>query len=176
MLCAGLVAIPAVTAAATPAMAKSQPEPAVAIPASAVQGAVEAIVAAGAPGVNVRIRDGSGTRALVAGVGDLRDGSPPDPGGQFRIGSVTKTFTATLVLQLVGDGRIALDAPVERYLPGLLPFRQKITVRQLLQHRTGLFDYKEVLWPDIQAEAAGRFKSYTPAQLVHIATARSPPS
>jgi D-alanyl-D-alanine carboxypeptidase len=171
MLCGGLAVI-AIAAAATPAMARSQPEPAVAIPASVVRGEVEAIVAAGAPGVNVRIGDESGTRAFVAGVGDLGNGSAPDPGGRFRIGSVTKTFTATLVLQLVGDGRIALDAPVERYLPGLLPYRQKITVRQLLQHRTGLFDYKEVLWPDMRAEAAGRFKSYTPAQLVHIATAR----
>jgi D-alanyl-D-alanine carboxypeptidase len=69
--------------------------------------------------------------------------SPPAAGQRFRIGSVTKTFTATLVLQLVDQNRIGLDDPVGRYLPGVIPAGGKITIRELLQHRSGLDNYTE---------------------------------
>jgi D-alanyl-D-alanine carboxypeptidase len=60
---------------------------------------------------------------------------------RFRIGSVTKTFVATVVLQLVAEGKVALDDDVDRWLPGLVPNGQRITVRELLNMRAGLFDY-----------------------------------
>ncbi|WP_032917451.1 serine hydrolase [Streptomyces rimosus] len=89
-------------------------------------------------------RDGR-TRNAVAGVADLRTGAKAPVDGRVRGGSVTKSFTATVVLQLVGEGRISLDAPVETYLPGLLRGDgidgRRITVRQLLQHTSGLPDY-----------------------------------
>ncbi|WP_433186029.1 serine hydrolase domain-containing protein [Actinoallomurus sp. CA-150999] len=128
------------------------------------------VVAAGVPGVNIETRDEHGTRSVVAGVGNLRTHEPPRPSGQFRIGSVTKSFTATLVLSLVADGRIDLDAPIDRYLPGVLPYSEPITVRQLLQHRSGLFDYGSVLWPDPKTVARSRYRDYAPADLVRIAT------
>jgi D-alanyl-D-alanine carboxypeptidase len=60
---------------------------------------------------------------------------------RFRVGSITKTFVAAVVLQLVGEGRMSLDDTVERWVPGLVPGGAGITVRQLLNHTSGLFDY-----------------------------------
>ncbi|MFD0665873.1 serine hydrolase domain-containing protein [Thermocatellispora tengchongensis] len=65
--------------------------------------------------------------------------------GYGRIGSATKTYVATVVLQLVGEGKVDLDAPIEDYLPKLVRGKgidgRKITVRQLLQHTSGLPNY-----------------------------------
>ncbi|MFJ3793375.1 serine hydrolase domain-containing protein [Kitasatospora sp. NPDC090091] len=86
------------------------------------------------------------TRTYTAGVGDLATGSKVPRDGQVRIGSNTKTFTAVVVLQLVGEGRVGLDATVETYLPGLVRGDgidgRRITVRQLLQHTSGLPEYE----------------------------------
>ncbi|MFE7564074.1 serine hydrolase domain-containing protein [Kitasatospora sp. NPDC057500] len=79
----------------------------------------------------------------AAGTADLATGQPARSDGRFRIGSVTKTFVSTVVLQLVGEGRLRLDDPVERHLPGVVPNGSAITVRQLLNHTSGLFNYTE---------------------------------
>ncbi|WP_234293468.1 serine hydrolase domain-containing protein, partial [Nocardia jinanensis] len=63
----------------------------------------------------------------------------PPVDGHVRIGSNTKTFTATLVLQLVAEGRIVLDTPAVEYLPEF-GIDERITVRMLLQHTSGLFN------------------------------------
>ena len=106
----------------------------------------------------------------MAGVGNLRSGEPPRAGRQFRIGSVSKTFTAAVVLSLVDEGLVRLDAPIDRYLPGLLPYSQSITVRQLLAHRSGLLDYGTVVWANPKLVAESRHNDYLPAALVRIAT------
>ena len=62
-------------------------------------------------------------------------------GGRYRAGSITKTFVATVALQLVGEGRLRLTDTVERWLPGVVPQGNAITVRDLLQHSSGLYDY-----------------------------------
>jgi CubicO group peptidase (beta-lactamase class C family) len=59
---------------------------------------------------------------------------------RFRIGSITKTFVATVVLQLVGEGRLRLDETVEAWLPGVVRDGRRITVRHLLNHTSGLYD------------------------------------
>ncbi|RKT17100.1 D-alanyl-D-alanine carboxypeptidase [Streptomyces sp. 1114.5] len=59
--------------------------------------------------------------------------------GRFRIGSISKVFTATVMLQLVAEGRVELDGTVQQYLPGLLPAGYPpVTVRELLDHTSGL--------------------------------------
>lgn len=65
------------------------------------------------------------------------------PSDRFRIASVTKVFIATLVLQLVAADALKLEHPVERFLPGVLPGGDRIRVRHLLNHTSGLFDYME---------------------------------
>ncbi|WP_246081757.1 serine hydrolase domain-containing protein [Nocardioides litoris] len=104
----------------------------------------------GLPGAvaTVRGRDGR-VRTYRAGVGDLRTGRPIPRDPRVRIASNTKMFTAVVVLQLVAEGRVRLDAPVERYLPGLLRGPggdgRRTTVRQLLQQTSGLPDYDTLL-------------------------------
>jgi D-alanyl-D-alanine carboxypeptidase len=162
--CASLLAV-ALTAG--PAGAAVAPPPPV---RAVLQDQANALVVAGAPGVGVEVRDERGTWRGVAGTGDVATGTRPHPDRPFRIGSITKSFTATMVLQLVAEQRIRLDAPIERYLPGLLPYREPITVRELLQHRSGLFEYGDVVWPKPRAVSDGRFDSYSPTELVQIAT------
>jgi D-alanyl-D-alanine carboxypeptidase len=88
-------------------------------------------------------------RDYTAGVADLKTKAKVPVDGQVRIGSNTKTFTAVTVLQLVGEGKIDLDEPIEIYLPGLIRGDgidgRHITVRQLLQHTSGLPNYTSFL-------------------------------
>jgi D-alanyl-D-alanine carboxypeptidase len=75
----------------------------------------------------------------AAGVADLATGAPLEPDMQFKIASQTKTFTANLVLQLVGEGKVALDDHVSKWVEGV-PNGDEITIRQLLNHTSGLAD------------------------------------
>jgi D-alanyl-D-alanine carboxypeptidase len=85
------------------------------------------------------VRDGQVVWAGSSGV--ARDGrSALNPDSPMVIGSVTKTFVAATVLQLVEEGRIGLDDSVRSHLPGLKRISHEITVRQLLDHTSGLAD------------------------------------
>lgn len=112
-------------------------------------------------------RDGR-TRNYTAGVRDLKAGGKVPVDGQVRAGSNTKTFTATVVLQLVGEGKVELDAPVDDYLPGLLRGEgidgRDIKVRQLLQHTSGLPNYTDHMLEDVFGK--GRHTYYQPRDLV----------
>lgn len=79
----------------------------------------------------------------ASGLADRKTAEPMTTATRLRIASISKTFTAVTVLQLVEEGKIELDAPIATYLPDVLPNGQKITVRSLLQHTTGLYDYLE---------------------------------
>ncbi|WP_327424961.1 beta-lactamase family protein [Streptomyces sp. NBC_01230] len=140
-----------------------------------LQKVLDSIVAAGAPGVIAEVRDNDGTWVGRSGKGNLERDEPTRANGLFRVGSVTKSFVATTVLQLVDEGALRLDDPVERHLPGLLPGGDKITVRHLLSHRSGLFNYTDSLWADgLQGFSKTRFKHYTPHQLVDEMNAHKP--
>ncbi|MFI6998403.1 serine hydrolase domain-containing protein [Nocardia sp. NPDC050175] len=99
----------------------------------------------GAPGVLLEVNDGHGRTVLTSGVANIGTQAPMVGDSRFRIGSMTKMFVSTAVLQLVAEHRVALDAPVEQYLPGVVRGNgndgQVITVRQLLQHTSGVPDY-----------------------------------
>ncbi|MFE9768178.1 serine hydrolase domain-containing protein [Streptomyces sp. NPDC005808] len=97
-------------------------------------------LAQGAPGAMVRVDDNGTVHRLSEGVADRVTGRPLSTTDRFRVGSVSKTFTAVVLLQLVDEGKLALDTSVNSYLPGLLP-DDRITVRHLLSHRSGLYDY-----------------------------------
>lgn len=103
-----------------------------------VRDALVQMVAAGAPGVTAVIRGPSGVERYAVGLGDVRRGTRISSFGAARVGSVTKTFTATVVLQLAGQGKLRLGDSVQRWFPALVP---NVTVRQLLNQTSGLADY-----------------------------------
>ncbi len=108
---------------------------------SELQRALDQVVAAGVPGAVVLAQRGNHTTLLASGYGNLKQKTQTRTSDRFRVGSVTKTFVATVVLQLVEAGKLRLDDTVERRLPGVIPNGKSITVRQLLNMTSGLFDY-----------------------------------
>ena len=150
------------TASATPSHTPS--------PTASVQRDLDSLVRDGGfPAVLASVTDGRGrTRDLAAGVADVTTGAPAPVNGRIRMASNTKTFTATVVLQLVAEHRIGLDETVERYLPGLVRGPggdgRQITVRQLLQHTSGLPDYDDVVYPGWAD--TGLTGQFTPQELV----------
>ncbi|WP_306364958.1 serine hydrolase [Nocardia sp. CC227C] len=114
--------------------------------AAEVRTGLDALVrAADVPGAQLVETVGGRDTQIASGVGDLGTGAAFPDGAAVRIASNTKAFVATVVLLLVGEGRIDLDAPVERYLPGVVSGPggdgNRITVRDLLQHTSGIPDY-----------------------------------
>jgi D-alanyl-D-alanine carboxypeptidase len=128
---------------------------------------------AGSPGAVVLVRDANGVRAGAAGYANLRTKEPMRVGHAFRVGSITKTFVATVVLQLAAEGTLALDDTVERWLPGLVPHGQGITLRQLLNHTSGIYNYTgdETF---IRSVARSPRRVLAPAELVAVATRHEP--
>jgi len=124
----------------------------------------------GALGIQARVTNGGETFTVRSGIAELGTRKPVPHNGTFRIGSTTKPFVSTVALQLAGEGRLDLDAPVSRYLPGLIDGR--ITVRQLLQHTSGLYDHTEALPLDPAGFPGVRFKSWDPRELVAISVGR----
>ncbi|MFD3669351.1 serine hydrolase domain-containing protein [Streptomyces sp. NPDC058672] len=115
-------------------------------------------------------RDGR-SRDYTAGVADLSTKAKVPVDGQVRAGSNTKSFTATVVLQLVGEGKVKLGARVEKYLPGLLRGDgidgRDITVRQLLQHTSGLPNYTDFILEDVFDKDRHTYRQ--PRELIDIA-------
>ena len=86
-----------------------------------LQERLDDVVAAGSVGALAVVRDGHRRWKGNSGVAELGTTRAVPIHGRFRIGSITKTFVATVVLQLVEEGRLRLDDPVERWLPGVVP-------------------------------------------------------
>ena len=84
--------------------------------------------------------------AGASGFADLMDDTPMPPEGAFRIGSITKMFTAVVIMQLAENGVLTLDDPLALWLPEVaeqLPYGDQITLRHLLTHTSGLFNVVE---------------------------------
>ena len=118
--------------------------------AESLKSRAQGLLGDGYPAVLAAVTDSKGESAGVAvGKGNLETGQAPPMDGEVRIGSNTKTFVAVVVMQLVQEGKVGLDEPIETYLPGLIKGEgvdgSKITVRQLLQHTSGLPDFDETL-------------------------------
>ncbi|MFD9224165.1 serine hydrolase domain-containing protein [Streptomyces sp. NPDC060064] len=146
------------------------------------QQAIEAAVRDGVPGVVAQARDRDGTWSGTAGVANLRTGRERLPQDRFRVGSITKTFVATVVLQLEAEGRLSLDDTVEQWLPGVVRGNghdgRRITLRQLLNHTSGIYNYTGD--PGFLEKVFGdgffqhRYDTWTPRQLVGLAMGHRP--
>lgn len=117
-------------------------------PDSDVQKSLDSLVESGFPAAVASVTNSDGTVSnFAAGVNNIDTGEDANPEAYVRVGSNTKTYTATVVLQLVDEGLIELDAPIDDYLPGLIVGENidptKITVRHLLQHTSGLPEYTD---------------------------------
>lgn len=137
-----------------------------------LQQLLDELVDAGAAGVLMHYHDQDGQWRGSSGVAELGTDRPVDPDGWFRIGSVTKTFTAAVVLSLVRDGLVTLDDTCEQWLPGLVPGASGITVLQLLNHTSGLYNYTED-FPDPKQIVLDRYKHWEPKQAIEMATAHA---
>ena len=141
---------------------------------ASLQKDVDALVSAGIPGAILLARDGNHTVRLTGGLGDIGHKTPMNARNHFKIASLTKTYTATLVLQLVGEGKLRLSDSVERWLPGLVPNGGKVTLRHLLNHVSGIPDYESdprYLKPYL----SGNLSYYwSPRKLVQMAVSHPP--
>ena len=112
---------------------------------AATQRAMDAAVQDGVPGVAGQAKDKYGTWKGTSGVGNLRTKQPRSAHDRYRVGSITKTFVSTVLLQLEAEGRLSLDDKVEKWLPGVVHGNghdgSQITLRQLLNHTSGIFNY-----------------------------------
>ena len=143
--------------------------------ATALKRSLDRLIASGAPGSVVLVREHGRTTRLAAGYADTRTKRRMRPADRFRVGSVTKTFVATAILQLAGEGKLSLDDSVERWLPGEVPNGAAITVRQLLTMTSGIFDYlNDGDDTVLRRELADPGMRWAPSELVAIATAHAP--
>ncbi|MET7688771.1 serine hydrolase domain-containing protein [Streptomyces sp. NPDC005483] len=173
-------------AATTVALTAGFAAPALAAGADTHEGtrqAARAAVKDGVPGVTLTAKDGRSTWSITAGTGNLRTHAPRSVDDRYRVGSITKTFVSTVLLQLEAEGRLSLDDTVEKWLPGLVHGNGhdggRITVRQLLNHTSGIFDYtadetfgRTYFLKDGFLEH--RYDTQSPGDLVAIAMAHQP--
>ncbi|WP_205706637.1 serine hydrolase domain-containing protein [Kineococcus vitellinus] len=141
----------------------------------------DALLAQGTPGVLAEL-DRAGRRDVTvrAGYGDVAAQTPVPEDARFRIASVTKPFVAATLLQLVGEGRLSLEDTVEQHLPGLVQGGGNdgnlVTVRQLLQHTSGLPEYLLAM-PQLFSEEGfqqHRFDEVSQRQAVALAMTQAP--
>ncbi|MEU6926415.1 serine hydrolase domain-containing protein [Streptomyces sp. NPDC046631] len=139
----------------------------------------DAIEALGVTGVQARVTTGPG-RDLVAtsGVAEAGTNRPVPRDGRFRMASTGKALVATVVLQLVDEGKLALDDTVDHWLPGLVDGNgndgRRITIRQLLQHTSGIHDDDLPGYTTPQEYYERRYDTYTPQQIVALAMRHRP--
>jgi CubicO group peptidase (beta-lactamase class C family) len=126
------------------------------------------------PGLVMHIAiPGQGQWTGASGLSDRVAQTPMQPGDRFRIASVTKMYVATVVLQLVQEGTLTLDDTVERWLPGLVPNGQAITLRHLLSHTSGLYDYLDGGF-EAQYFAHNPPRVWHPSELVRYGVSHQP--
>ncbi|MBB4912149.1 serine hydrolase domain-containing protein [Actinophytocola algeriensis] len=165
-----LTAIAVVTSAAVavlaaPAAADTRPP----LDPAALAAAISGLPNEEASGALLQVRGDDGRWRGTSGVANVHTGQRVPADGRFRIGSMTKTFTATAALQLVAKGRLELHRSVQSYAPDVLPAEfPPITVDQLLTYTSGLpsmeIDHKDPVW-----FLRHRFDTWTPRQLFDLA-------
>jgi D-alanyl-D-alanine carboxypeptidase len=114
----------------------------------------------------------TGSWTITPGTSDIATNASMNPAMHFRIGSITKTLTGTVILQLADEGKLGLDDPVGRYLPEV-PNGAHITIRELLNMRSGLYNYSEDPNFD-QTLTAHPGRVWTPQELVAISFKHPP--
>ena len=172
---ASVLSAPPAAAAPARTAPPARPAPAPPLPGldpAALQAAIDDLEHPPSTAAQLRVGGTAGRWYGTSGVADIDSGRPVSAYHKVRIGSVTKVFVATVLLQLVAEGRVSLDAPVRRLLPGLLPARfAPITLAHLLTHTSGLPDHVGIPEPQTAEEVLRhRFDHWTPREWVATAT------
>ncbi|PHD55044.1 D-alanyl-D-alanine carboxypeptidase [Bacillus toyonensis] len=141
---------------------------------TSVKNAIRDALQLGYPGILANISKGGKTWSYAAGIADVRTKKPMKADFRFRIGSVTKTFIATVLLQLSGENRLNLEDSIEKWLPGVIQGNgydgNQITIRQILNHTSGIADYMNSKDFDIMDTK----KSYTAEEFVKMGISLPP--
>ena len=141
--------------------------------AAALKAAMQATVEVGASGVSALIDDGDEVTRLAVGSARLDPPVVLRPTDQARVGSITKTAIAVIALQLVGEGTLSLDDTIESWLPGMVPNGGSITIRMLLNHTSGIFNYTDD--SDFFASVlAGPYRHWRPREVIAVAVSHPP--
>jgi D-alanyl-D-alanine carboxypeptidase len=138
-----------------------------------LQQALQQLVDDGVPGAIALERQGDVTARTAVGVADLDTGEPMSPDDRYRIGSITKSFVSTVVLQLEAAGRLSLNDSVAKWLPGVVPNGADITIRELLNHTSGIPNYTDL--PFFLQILHDPLHRYSPGYLVNYAVTNYPP-
>ncbi len=140
----------------------------------ALQNGLEQISAApNNPGMVMHVYiPGQGAWTGASGLSNRELKTPIVPSDRFRIASVTKTFVATVVLQLVQEHVLHLDQTVEQWLPGMVPNGHAITIRHLMSHTSGIYDYLDHRFEQIYFDSPRRV--WGPNELVAYGVAHDP--
>jgi D-alanyl-D-alanine carboxypeptidase len=118
---------------------------AVATPTAAIDALLKGSFPADQPGAAVIVvKDGRTLFRKAYGMADLELGVPVQPDMVFRLGSITKQFTAAAILMLAEEGKLSLSDPIEKYLPGYPTQGHLITIEHLLTHTSGIQSYTDV--------------------------------
>ncbi|WP_051766226.1 serine hydrolase domain-containing protein [Saccharothrix syringae] len=165
--------VAALTAALVPAASAATVPP---LRPDALRAAVASLPDDEASGALVRVSGTAGGWRGSGGVARIGTRQPVHPDGRFRVGSITKLFTAAAALKLAGSGRLDLDQTVQHYLPDLLDpavFTKPITVRQLLDHTHGIaghgLPHKDPAW-----FLEHRYDTFDPLEVVKLGVAQGP--
>jgi len=118
------------------------------------------------PGAVVLVRVGDETRVVSGGHAVVGEPGPVTARHRFPVASVTKTMVATAVLQLVQEGKLSLSDSVESWLPGMVPRGDRISVEQLLAHRSGLYNYTD-------SSSSDWTPGWDPPEILRLATSEA---
>jgi D-alanyl-D-alanine carboxypeptidase len=133
-----------------------------------VEDDLDRMVAAGLPGAFVYVEDRDGSSGFfTAGWADAATRERMTPRHHYRVGSTTKTFTAVVALQLVGEGRLRLEDTMAERLPALaIPNADRLTVEHLLRMRSGLFDFED--HPSLLGDLDAHLRPHTLDEAVRL--------
>ncbi|WP_405057655.1 beta-lactamase family protein [Kribbella sp. NBC_01505] len=144
--------------------------------AAGLQRILDEFAGSAASAVLAEVHDAGHVWRGTSGVSELGSAKPVAPSGRFRAGSITKSFIATVVLQLAGERRLHLDDTIERWLPGTVAEGNRITLRHLLQHTSGIVNYTNtrpfrMLYGTADQVVELRDRTWTPFELLNFTAA-----
>ncbi len=139
---------------------------------------LDAVRPSGVPGAVAAILSSSGDWFGASGLANLADQMPMQPDDRFEAGSITKTFVATAMLQMVEEGRLSLDDRITDWIPqsiaNIIPNASDITIKHMLGHTSGVADYLAVLGAQASTNPTVFLRQWRPGELIALIAGAEP--